>query len=348
MYTDNQLIDFINMGLSDEDIMKMAHGNAVPSDLYGAVAEVVTLVLHDDPVMMQTIKGAQEGSPAYYLKQTIQRIISDELMKEVKAWWEVMGISRKDTKKIVMTYLYGSTEYGNRDSIQERIDERADECLEKALDPYFDRSGADVWKEHRSKAVTVMVRLTRGAMGIVCPSTVKTMDLIQGWAVTLGAQDKPLKVRNMLGFSFYQDNPNLEVKRVEIWENGKRVMNMQYRVPASDGKRLNEKKMKAGSAPNLVHDHDACHLMLSTVKCADSIEGKPFFHHIHDSMSTQCADTPALAHSIREAFCDMYADKDVLRDIWELNGGHDNYLAEPPVMGELDVREVMNSHYFFS
>lgn len=346
--TDNQLIILIKLGYTDEQIMAFAHENSKPSDLYGAVAEVVTQALHSDPVLLELLRQADKDSPLYYLKETLQRVTGDETLEEVSEWWLELGIDRSDTKSIVMTYLYGSTEYGNRDSIQERIDKRAEEILEKQLNPYFDRSGADIWKDQRSKAVTIMVRLTRGAMGVVCPSTVKTMDWIQTVAECLGARDLSFKVRNPMGFEFHQDNPNTISKPVEIWEAGKRIMRLFYRVPNTTGKRLNEKKMKAGAAPNTVHTHDAAHLCMSTNECADRVQGETYFHHIHDSMATQCADTPTLAYSIRKAFCDMYHDKDVLRDLWELNGGAENYLPEPPKMGDLDVSEVMNSRYFFS
>ncbi|AHK11936.2 RNA polymerase [Vibrio phage CHOED] len=341
--TDDQLKIFIAQGMTDEAIMAFAHGNAKPSDLYGAVAEVVTQALFGDPVLLEVLKQAPKGSPVGYLLETLERIANDELLTEVAEWWKSLGINRKDTKSIVMTYLYGSTEYGNRDSIQERIDERAEEILEKTLEPYFDRSGADVWKDHRAKAVTVMVRLTRGAMGVVCPSTVAIMDLIQSWAESLGARDIPFKVTNHLGFTFYQDNPNTESKPVVIKENGKLVMRLFYRVPNTTGKRLNEKKMKSGAAPNFIHTHDATHLCDSTLRCDST-----YFHHIHDSMATQCADTPDLADSIRESFVGMYADRDILREIWELNGGEAMNLTPPPPLGTLDVREVLNSLYFFS
>lgn len=341
--TDDQLRILISQGYTDESIMEFAHENSKPSDLYGAVAEVVTQALFGDPVLLELVSQADSKSPLGYLKETLKRISNEDLLGEVAEWWQEMGITRKDTKSIVMTYLYGSTEYGNRDSIQERIDDRAEEILEKQLNPYYDRSGADVWKEQRAKAVTVMVRLTRGAMGAVCPSTVSTMDYIQSMATSLGARDLPFKVKNPLGFIFHQANPNTESKPVEIWEVGKRVMRLFYRVPNTTGKRLNERKMKSGSAPNFVHTHDACHLAMATLECDSE-----YFHHIHDSMATQCADTPKLAHAIRSSFVKMYHNKNILRELWELNNGEENYLTPPPELGDLDVREVMNSRYFFS
>lgn len=351
--TDDQLLILISQGYSDAQIKQLAHENSKPSDLYGAVAEVVTQALHGDPVLLELLRQADPKSSLGYLKDTLQRITDSEDMQEVAEWWGELGINRKDTKAIVMTYLYGSTEYGNRESIQERIDKRAEEILELQLNPYFDRSGADIWKDQRAKAVTIMVRLTRGAMGVVCPSTVSTMDWIQTMAESLGKRDLPFKVKNHLGFTFRQDNPNTVSKPVEIWENGKRVLRLFFRMPNTTGKRLNEKKMKAGAAPNTIHTHDACHLAMSTLECTERVqaelkEAKVYYHHIHDSMGTQCADTPVLAYSIRKAFCDMYADRDVLKELWELNGGADNHLLPPPEMGTLDVNEVMNSLYFFS
>lgn len=340
--TDFQLNTLIAAGYSDEQIIQFAHENSKPSDLYGAVAEVVTNVLFDDPVINELLLQDSEGR-LEALKKLKKQITEDTLFMEVAAWWKEMGISRSDTKSIVMTYLYGSTEYGNRESIQERIDERAEESMEKALDPYWDRSGADLWKEHRTKAITLMVRLTRSAMTIVCPSTVSTMDTIQDWAYTLGEQDKPFVFSTMFNFKITQANPNMIQKIVDIQENGKVVMKLSYRVPASDGKLLSARKMKSGSAPNFVHAHDACHMQATVLKCDTE-----YFHLIHDSYATQCADTPNLDLCIREAFCDMYADTDVLEETRELNNGDANGLKKRAKRGLLNVLDVMKSKYFFS
>lgn len=341
--TDSELLMLINAGMTDEEIVKHVHHNTKPADLYGAVAEVVTQALHGDPVLMQVLDSAPIESPVRPLLNLLHAIAEDEEYTSVAEWWRTLGIGRSDTKSIVMTYLYGSTEYGNRDSIQERIEKRADEILAAALDPYFDRSGADIYKDARTKAVTIMVKLIRGAMAVVCPSTVETMDLLQSWAETLGAQDRPFLVRTMMNFTFQQRNPNVKLARAEVYEGGKRVASLAYRVPVENGKMLNEHKMKAGAAPNAIHGNDACHLMMSTNACDSE-----FFMHIHDSMSTQCADTPNLAHAIRVSFCDMYADTDYLKDLYELNEGEKYGLQKPPAQGNLNVMDVMDSLYFFS
>jgi DNA-directed RNA polymerase len=340
--TDIQLNALIAAGYSDDQIIQFAHENTKPADLYGAVAEVVTNVLFDDPVINELIAQDSEGR-LDALKKLKKLLSEDTLFMEVAEWWKEMGITRSDTKAIVMTYLYGSTEYGNRESIQERLDKRAEECLEKALDPYWDRSGADTWKEHRTKSITLMVRLTRAAMTIVCPSTVSTMDTIQNWAYTLGEQGKPFVFSSMLGFKVTQANPNMIVKRIGIQENGKTVMTLHYRVPAQDGNLLSARKMKSGAAPNFVHMHDACHMQVTVLK-ADT----EYFHLIHDSYATQCADTPNLDSSIRSAFCDMYEDTDVLQTTRELNKGDSVGLRQVVKRGALKLLDVVKSRYFFS
>lgn len=340
--TDLQLNALIAAGYTDEQIIQFAHENSKPADLYGAVAEVVTNVLFDDPVINELLVQDKDNQ-LKALKKLKKLLSEDTLFREVAAWWKEMGIGRSDTKSIVMTYLYGSTEYGNRESIQERIDKRAEESMEKALDPYWDRSGADVWKEHRTKAITLMVRLTRAAMTIVCPSTVSTMDTIQEWAYMLGELDLPFTLETPLGFKITQANPNMIKKCVEIQEGGRLVMTLNYRVPAEDGKLLSARKMKSGSAPNFVHGHDACHMQMAILRCDTE-----YFHLIHDSYATQCADTPKLDTAIRTSFCDMYHDTDVLERTWEANKGDELNLPKRAKRGALDVLSTLKSKYFFS
>lgn len=342
--TNDQLELLILAGYSDDMIMKFTHENTKPADLYGAVAEVVTQVLHGDDAITSKIQGAPMNSPLATLRKLMESVELDAELTTVALWWAKLGIGRSDTKVIVMTYLYGSTEYGNRDSILERIEARINEIVSLNIDHYHDTSGADLWKQQRTLAVTLMVKLIRGAMGVVCPSTVETMDTIQRWAKTLGNMDKPFKwTTPILGFKVQQANPNMVAKPVRIFENGKEVMKLIYRVPAENGKKLNANKMEAGAAPDLIHSGDATHLMLSTLY-TDS----EHFMHIHDSMSSQAADTPALADNIRLSFCDMYADTDFLYDVWEENGGSGNFLEEPKELGPLPVEDIIKSRYFFS
>lgn len=339
--TDNLLIELIKAGMTDAEIHRYINMRFPPADLYGAVAEVVSSVLHEKDSVEQ-ILAENTSSEVKKFCDIVKRMWGEENLAEVREWWASMGIGRSDTKNIVMTFLYGSTEYGNRDGIMERIDDRADECMEKALDPYWDRSGADNFKEQRTMAVTLMVRLTRGAMAVVCPSTVETMAWFQDMAQLLGDMDRPMIWKTLLNFPISQSNPNMATKQLRCYEGGKTVNVLKIKVPVDDGKRYNARKMAAGAAPNFIHSFDACHLNMVTLSVQSA-----YFHMIHDSMATQAVDTPEMALAIPTEFVNMYADRDILFDVWTANDGDILNLPEPKEMGELNVEDVLQSHYFF-
>lgn len=339
-FTDEQLLDLIKQGYSDEEIHAIVHAEQSPADLYGAVAEVVSEVLCDEAAINVYSTATVESVKTFVA--VVKQMWSDAALTEIREWWASMGIGRSDTKNIVMTFLYGSTEYGNRDGILERIDDRADECMEKALDPYWDRSGADNFKEQRTMAVTLMVRLTRGAMAVVCPSTVETMNWFQTMALILGNMDRTMNWKTLLNFPVSQSNPNVMTKQLRCYEKGKTVNVLKIKVPVEDGKRYNAKKMAAGSAPNFVHSFDACHLHMVTLETDTE-----YFHMIHDSMATQAVDTPEMNYQIGNQFCVMYADNDILFDVWMENDGDALGLPEPAELGSLDVNDVRKSLYFF-
>ena len=75
--TDEQLLTLINSGYTDEQILTFAHENTKPADLYGAAAQVVTDILHQDPIMLETLsQNANEMGPKAVLKM-LEKIIED-------------------------------------------------------------------------------------------------------------------------------------------------------------------------------------------------------------------------------------------------------------------------------
>lgn len=97
-----------------------------------------------------------------------------------------------------------------------------------------------------------------------------------------------------------------------------------------------------GIAPNFVHSLDASHLTLVVNRA--KAEGIDAFAMIHDDYGTHAADTARLYTIIREVFVDMYEAHDVLEEFRAAYG----FLPPPPPMGDLDLRQVLDSPYFFS
>lgn len=106
------------------------------------------------------------------------------------------------------------------------------------------------------------------------------------------------------------------------------------------------KKMKniQAIAPNVIHSVDASHM--AAVASRAKAVGIDSLAMIHDDFGTLANRTEELYHIIREEFVKMHESHDVLQDIYE------RYkhlgIPKPPEKGKLDIREVLESEYFFS
>jgi len=97
-----------------------------------------------------------------------------------------------------------------------------------------------------------------------------------------------------------------------------------------------------GLAPNFVHSMDAAHLHLTAAACREfSIDAVAM---IHDDYGVHAANAQKLYEIIRERFVWMYENHDPIADF------HQRYpeTPAPPTKGGLDIREVLESRYFFS
>jgi DNA-directed RNA polymerase len=101
-------------------------------------------------------------------------------------------------------------------------------------------------------------------------------------------------------------------------------------------------KHASGLAPNFVHSMDASHLHLVAAAA-----GSRLIDHlamIHDDYGTHAADAQKLYDLIREMFVWMYEKHDPILAF------HQQYpvTPKPPDKGNLDIREVLRSKFFFS
>lgn len=112
---------------------------------------------------------------------------------------------------------------------------------------------------------------------------------------------------------------------------------------------IDASRQALGFPPNFVHSLDASALS-ATVNSAKS-QGINSFAVIHDSFGTTAAKTELLSKTIRSSFVDLYENNDPLQDLYErtlarLPSGVD--LPLPPAKGDLDIRQVLASRYFFA
>ena len=99
----------------------------------------------------------------------------------------------------------------------------------------------------------------------------------------------------------------------------------------------------SGISPNFVHSMDAAHM--ANVIC----EWEGNFGAVHDSYSVHACDVDKLLQLIKDKFIKMYSYQnffDVIEKMIITNP--DNFNYQQPRIGELNIKEVQNSDYFFA
>lgn len=127
--------------------------------------------------------------------------------------------------------------------------------------------------------------------------------------------------------------------------------------------KVDANRQKNGCPPNYIHSLDATHMMLTSLYC----EKKGInFASVHDSYWTHPADVEEMSRTLREQFVNVYSD-DLLQDLSNyLLNVYKPYLVENsllvdktdleilnlirnvPNRGKFDIRQVLESKYFFS
>lgn len=260
------------------------------------------------------------------------RRLKDHTGPEAQAWRDYCNkqpgkiLPRGVAKKPVMTLPYGSTQQSCRESIYKFI-------LDEAKD-YFPT-------EQRFKLSVFLTPILWASINEVVVAARKAMDWIQKCASIVAKSNRPLVWWTPLGFPVYQDRKVSLSRQVETELAGR----FQIRVAESTD-RMDVAKNKLGSSPNFVHSMDACHLMLTINKALEY--GVIDFACIHDDYGTHAADTDTLQQAIREAFFQIYSENDPLFEFKVLNEDNGNIiLPDLPDRGKLDLKEILDSDYFF-
>jgi DNA-directed RNA polymerase len=111
------------------------------------------------------------------------------------------------------------------------------------------------------------------------------------------------------------------------------------------------RKQKSACPPNFVHAIDASAMVfaLNLLKRSE-VQG---VIAIHDSVGALAADMPLVDNAVREGFVKVYMEHDPLESfhraiLEQVRPDCRHLVPSPPERGDLDVREVLNSPYFFN
>jgi len=313
-----------------------------------------------------------------------------KLLKDIDAatvaleLYEKKEYTRDHIKRNAMVFCYSSEEYGMSNQLQKDwMDALSEQVFDGKLEahPFGEDDGFH--------AATYLANIHYQAISEEVTSAATAMKFFQDVAEILANENIHVKFTNTLNFPFHQNYRVAERRIHQVV--GMDTQTLEYNREArmrynyyTD--KINVEKTTHGIAPNLIHQQDSLHLMMTVLSCVD--HGVTDFMLIHDSYATTAADAKTLAAITREQFVDLYGEYDFYVDFLEqskeryentLNTRRSEILeqlkAKPedtklkealdkvtesindipniiwpelPKLGDLDLSQVINSDYFFS
>ncbi|UOL49335.1 DNA-directed RNA polymerase [Escherichia phage CY1] len=328
-------------------------GHAVNLTPSGKVQDIYRIVSDriEEELKVLLVNGTDNEMVTHEDKKTGE--ITERLKlgtRELARQWLTYGMSRKVTKRSVMTLAYGSKEYGFADQVYEDI-------VMPAID-----SGSGAMFTEPSQASRFMAKMIWEAVSVTVVAAVDAMKWLQGAAKLLAAEVKDKKTGEILkpclpvhwvtpdGFPVWQEYRKKDTTRLNLMFLGS--FNLQPTVNRGSKKELDKHKQESGISPNFVHSQDGSHLR-KTVVHTHRKYGVMSFAVIHDSFGTIPADAEYLFRGVRETMVETYRDNDVLLDFYEqfeyqLHESQRDKLPELPKKGKLNIEDILSSDFAFA
>ena len=297
-----------------------------PSDIYGIVAEKVNKVLEQALINGTDDTEEVDKKGKKYTKHGTRFLSSV---------WLTYGVTRKVTKRSVMTLAYGSKEYGFKEQL-----------LEDTIKPDKDSKTGDevsVFEGCESQAARYLAKLIWDAVGTTVIAAVEGMKWLQDCARKVTKNNQVVTWSTPMGLLVQQAYMVSKSKRIFTRCAGKQIRIYDNTVTGE----IDNRKQASGVAPNFIHSMDAAHLQLTLCNCID--KGIRHFAVIHDSYAAPLAQAQIMFDTVRESFIQMYTEQDVFENFRaELSTLADEELPKPPTKGNLDINVVKDSLYIFS
>ena len=213
-----------------------------------------------------------------------------------------------------MTIPYNAKPYSNRSYIRDALKEK----------------GIELENEELTKTVTAV----RDAMNKEFPGPMKVMKWIEEEVTkAIKRGETELTWTTPSGFRVTQRlmKPNCKYIHLQLLGKCKVWANL------GDSDTVDIAHHKNATAPNLIHSLDASLLHIAATK----------FHNpialIHDSVLCRATDMDELSSIVRETYMHLFAEHDYLTTFAQQIGAE----TEPPIIGDLEPSQVIDSTYFF-
>ena len=313
-----------------------------PQDIYQVVADKVVARLRED-----SEQSFEHWGDPVYNNMGVRVPNYTELALE----WLKFGFGRKEAKRSVMTYSYGSKTFGFRGQLIEDIMRpELNKCKKEGRE--FPFSYDDGYR-----AASYAARLLWEAVVDTVKRPAQLMDWLTEAASKVAKtkylmpdgdeQTMPVRWTTPLGLPVLQSYYNMESRRVKTNIQG----NLVYLSMSNETDQICSRKSAQGMSPNWVHSCDAAHLQLTVSRAKDA--GIESFSLIHDSFGCHAADTDEFWYIIREAMVEMYEASDIVHDLYlelrkQLKPEDWENFALPPAKGSLELDTTVESRYSFA
>ena len=206
-------------------------------------------------------------------------------------------------------------------------------------------NGNAPWGDHYTPAVLLATDHVWDAISSTITGARQVMDYITQIATEYGRYNTIMEWKTPTGFPVQQRYFKKKTRqcKVHLMNN---IIKMDYEDEVAV---IDARRYKSSSSPNFVHSMDACALTLTVNKCREA--GVVDFAMIHDSYGTHSPNMPLMSECLRESFVDLYTSKDWLYELWieaKRKLPTDANLPLPPKKGNLNLKEVLSSKYFFA
>lgn len=290
-----------------------------PADIYQTVADKTIQKVKDD------------------LAST-EMVLNTHSVAQLAAKWLEYGINRRSTKRCTMTRVYGSTLFSARAFVQEYL---TDTDAKRKVE---DRDYVSPLHELEFPASVYLAQHVWASINETVVAAQTAMDWMQDAARELAKENLPIVWTTTDGLPVMQSYPDMTKRRLKTKFGDKLVY---LTIQEANANKLDRRRQGAGVSPNVVHSWDSAHLRMTVNLAADN--GVTHFGMIHDSFSCHASDIEMLGACTREAFVWIYEDEGPLQRLKEeCEAMLGRELPALPPRGDLDIRDVLHSEFFFS
>ena len=261
------------------------------------------------------------------------------------------GFDRSLLKRVVMTVPYAAKE---------------DSCRKYVREYYYDRKRIEGSPHENFSRFTIFVaKLVWDSIPEVVVKGLEIMKWLQdvSCAAVKANPNSPLQWETADGFVGRTNRPKESTIKPTVWiydYSQRKAANAEAaakRVDLTTRQWLDQEDVRQhrnSCAPNWVHAQDSTHLRMVVRRWSKIVLLRglsPEFSMIHDSFAVGTRDFREFSAVIREEFVRLYENNDPLGE-YELCmreiAGPDVVFPPRPTMGNLDIRETLQSEFFFS